>query len=87
MLDPNGSAMHGVGVEVRNLDAGWIRQMRTNESGVYQTASLPLGRYAVAAVLPNSEKIELGPIEEEDAYRRLDEWAAERGLDPRAGPS
>jgi hypothetical protein len=44
VLDPNGAAMDGVVVEIRD-DAGRIRGTKTNRNGAFKFGGVPKGRY------------------------------------------
>jgi Carboxypeptidase regulatory-like domain/TonB-dependent Receptor Plug Domain len=47
VLDPNGGAIAGANVEVRNLDTNLARNLTTDEGGRFVALQLPSGRYSV----------------------------------------
>src|SRR6266446_10240841 len=49
ILDTSGASIPEAVVLVTNLDNGSQREMRTNESGVYQIPQLQAGRYSITA--------------------------------------
>ncbi|HEY0307404.1 MAG TPA: carboxypeptidase-like regulatory domain-containing protein, partial [Acidobacteriaceae bacterium] len=49
ITDSTGAPIAGATVTVKNLDTGFTRQFKTNDSGIYVAPNLPLGTYAVLA--------------------------------------
>src|SRR6266542_1590361 len=47
VLDPNGGAIPGANVEIRNLETNLIRNLSTDEGGRFVALQLPSGRYSV----------------------------------------
>src|SRR6266542_1443807 len=47
VLDPNGGAIPGANVEIRNLETNIIRNLSTDEGGRFVALQLPSGRYSV----------------------------------------
>ena len=47
--DSSGAAIPGVGIQVKNLETGALRNLLTDEAGRFDAASLPVGRYVVRA--------------------------------------
>jgi Carboxypeptidase regulatory-like domain len=47
--DSSGAAIPGVAIQVKNLETGALRNLLTDESGHFDAASLPVGRYVVKA--------------------------------------
>jgi Carboxypeptidase regulatory-like domain len=47
--DSSGAAIPGVAIHVKNLETGALRNLLTDESGHFDAASLPVGRYLVRA--------------------------------------
>ena len=47
--DSSGAAIPGVTIQVKNLETGALRNLRTDEAGRFDAASLPVGRYVVKA--------------------------------------
>src|SRR5260370_28469411 len=47
--DSSGAAIPGVGIQVKNLETGALRNLLTDEAGGFDAASLPVGRYALKA--------------------------------------
>jgi hypothetical protein len=47
VTDFSGGAIQGVSVQIKNVETGAIRNLITDESGRYEAASLPVGRYVV----------------------------------------
>src|SRR5882672_3674992 len=45
--DSSGAAIPGVGIQVKNLETGALRNLLTDEAGRFDAASLPVGRYAL----------------------------------------
>ena len=48
VTDPQGAAIAGANVEVKNIDTGVVSPATTNESGLYVVPLLPPGNYSVA---------------------------------------
>jgi hypothetical protein len=52
VTDPSGGAIQGVSIQIKNVETGAIRNLITDETGRYDAASLPVGRYVVRAEKP-----------------------------------
>jgi hypothetical protein len=50
--DSSGGAIQGVAIHVKNLETGALRNLLTDETGRFDAASLPVGRYVVKAEKP-----------------------------------
>lgn len=60
--DPQGAAMPGAAVTIRNLQTNEKISAMTNESGVFDVPSLSPGRYAVTIELQGFKRVEMQPI-------------------------
>jgi|HubBroStandDraft_2_1064218.scaffolds.fasta_scaffold00456_2 hypothetical protein len=49
VTDSSGGAIQGVSIQIKNVETRTIRNLITDETGRYDAASLPLGRYVVKA--------------------------------------
>ena len=49
VVDPSGGTVAGAAVTVKNLETGATRTTTTEETGLYQVLSLPVGQYEVRA--------------------------------------
>jgi Carboxypeptidase regulatory-like domain/TonB-dependent Receptor Plug Domain/TonB dependent receptor len=49
MLDPQGNALSGATVKIKNLETGAMREVTSNSSGAYRVTGLAPGRYEVEA--------------------------------------
>jgi hypothetical protein len=49
VTDPSGGAIQGVSVQIKNVETGAIRSLITDETGRFDAASLPVGRYVIKA--------------------------------------
>ena len=49
VTDSSGGAIQGVSIQIKNVETGSIRNLITDETGRYDAASLPVGRYVVKA--------------------------------------
>ena len=49
VTDPSGGAIQGVSIQIKNVETGAIRSLITDETGRFDAASLPVGRYVVKA--------------------------------------
>src|SRR6266849_2932328 len=58
VCDSSGAAIPGVAIQVKNLETGAQRNLLTDESGRFDAASLPLGRYVVKAEKPGFRQVE-----------------------------
>ena len=47
--DSSGGFLQGAAVQVKNLETGATRNLRTDDAGRYEAVSLPVGRFAVTA--------------------------------------
>ena len=47
--DSSGGFLQGAAVQVKNLETGAARNLRTDDAGRYEAVSLPVGRFAVTA--------------------------------------
>lgn len=47
--DPTGSPLAGVGVTVKNIDTGYVRELTTDAAGLYIAPALPIGTYSVSS--------------------------------------
>ena len=56
VTDPSGIAIANVTVKVLNVDTGVESSLQTNESGVYSSPSLVLGKYSVSVESPGFKK-------------------------------
>jgi hypothetical protein len=48
ITDPSGAIVSGAAVELRSADTGLHRESSTNESGIYEFSSLPIGSYSIS---------------------------------------
>jgi hypothetical protein len=60
---PNGAAISGATITIRNLETGWLRQTATGTQGDFESAALPEGRYSLAAAVGSAEPVVLEPLE------------------------
>ncbi|HWY06858.1 MAG TPA: carboxypeptidase-like regulatory domain-containing protein [Candidatus Acidoferrales bacterium] len=56
--DSSGGAIQGVAIQVKNLETGAVRNLLTDETGRFDAASLPVGRYVVKAEKPGFRREE-----------------------------
>ncbi len=49
VTDPQGAVILGAKVTARNTDTGFIREITTDESGIYRLTTLPPGKYQITA--------------------------------------
>ena len=47
--DSSGASVVGAAITVHNVDSGTVRTGVTNDSGLYEVPSLPIGRYTLSA--------------------------------------
>jgi len=60
--DPQGAAMPGAAVTIKNLQTNEQISAKTNESGLFELPSLQPGRYAVTAELRGFKRVEARPV-------------------------
>lgn len=57
VTDPNGDAVPGATVNIKNVETGQLRTLTTNDEGFYNAPFLPIGRYEVDATGQGFNKI------------------------------
>jgi outer membrane receptor protein involved in Fe transport len=76
--DTTEAALPGATVSIRNVDTGMVRDVTTNERGLYNAPFLPLGRYRLTATMSG-----FGPVTRDRVDVRLNEtFAVDFRLDP-----
>ena len=68
--DPQGAAIAGARVEVKNIDTGVVSPATTNESGLYVVPLLPPGNYSVSVTHAGFARAEQPQIELRSNDRR-----------------
>src|SRR5205823_14607824 len=78
--DTTEAALPGATVSIRNVDTGMVREVTTNERGLYNAPFLPLGRYRLTATMSG-----FGPVARDRVEVRLNgTFAVDFRLDPTA---
>lgn len=49
ITDNTGAPIAGAAVTIKNIDTGYVRELKTDEAGLYVAVALPIGTYAVSA--------------------------------------
>src|ERR1700723_852651 len=49
VTDTTGSPVPGASVTIRNIDTGYLREVKTDDAGLYLAPALPIGTYSVSA--------------------------------------
>jgi hypothetical protein len=49
VADSTGAAIAGASVTIRNVETGYVREVKTDEAGLYIAPALPIGTYSVSA--------------------------------------
>ena len=62
VTDKSEAVVPGAVVTVLNINTGTEKSLITNNSGIYDTVSTPIGSYSVTVTKPGFEKLVLGPI-------------------------
>jgi Carboxypeptidase regulatory-like domain len=62
VTDRSEAVVPGAVVTVLNINTGTEKSLITNNSGIYDTVSTPIGSYTVTVTKPGFEKLVLGPI-------------------------
>lgn len=63
VLRPDGSAVPGARITVKNLETDSIQETVTDDSGKYRIADLPLGRYSVVAEVASGKSVALDMVD------------------------
>jgi hypothetical protein len=50
VTDTTGAPIAGAAVTIRNVDTGYVREVRTDEGGLYLAPALPIGNYSLSAL-------------------------------------
>ena len=49
VTDSTGAAIAGASVTIRNVETGYVREVKTDEAGLYVAPALPIGTYSVSS--------------------------------------
>jgi len=49
VADSTGAAIAGASVTIRNVETGYVREVKTDEAGLYVAPALPIGTYSVSS--------------------------------------
>jgi len=80
VTDTTGGALAGTTVTIRNVETGLVREVTTNERGLYNAPFLPIGRYRLTATRSG-----FGPVARDKVDVRLNEtFTVDFRLDPTA---